>query len=88
MEIDAIATGTQVWAIEAKHRAGGVTVAQVDRIVTAARFFEEQTAQRIDRLWYVSQTGFRAEARHKCAAEGIYFSTLRDLIQLERMLAG
>lgn len=87
VEIDSIATGTETWAIEAKHRAGGVTVAKVDRFVQACKFYEQQTGQHIDKLWYLSQTGFRAEARQKCEVEGIYFSILRDLAQLERILA-
>lgn len=87
VEIDAIAEGSQTWAVECKHCAGGVTVASVNRFLRACKFYEENTSRRIDSRWYVSQTGFRSEAREKCLEEGVYFSTLRDLQQLERAVA-
>ncbi len=87
VEIDAIATGSATWAVECKYRAGGVTAAQVERFARACHFYEEQTGHAIDARWYVSQTGFRSEAREKCLSEGIYASTIGDLKQLERMLA-
>ena len=87
VEIDAIAPGSETWAVECKHRAGGATVAQVAKFLRACEFYEEKTSQRIDRRWYISQTGFRSEAREKCLTEGIYFSTIRDLQRLERAVA-
>jgi hypothetical protein len=87
VEIDAVATGSATWAVECKYRAGGVTAAQVERFVRACRFYEEQTGRTIYTRWYVSQTGFRSEAREKCLAEGILTSTTGDLKQLERLLA-
>ncbi len=87
VEIDAIAGGSQTWAVECKHCAGGVTVAYVNKFLRACKFYEEKTSRKIDRRWYVSQTGFRSDAREKCLEEGIYFSTTRDLQRLERAVA-
>ena len=82
-----IAAGSETWAVEVKHQSGGVTVARVDRFLRARRFYEEETGNRIDRLWYVSQACFRTEARERCPAEAIYFSTTRHVAQLERVAA-
>lgn len=86
VEFDALATGSESWAVECRYRLGGATAAQVERFARACRFYQEQTGCTIDARWYVSQTGFRAEARDRCASEGIFCSTTRDLKQLERIL--
>lgn len=87
VEIDAIATGSATWAVECRYRAGGTTAAQVERFLRACRFYETETGQVIGGRWYVSQTGFRSDARDKCLQEGVYTSTTRDLRQLERFLS-
>jgi hypothetical protein len=87
VELDGVTRGSERWCVECKHRAGGVTSAAVDRFDRASRFFETVSGERLGRRWYVSQTGFRIDARARCEELGIYFSTLRDLNQLERVLA-
>ena len=86
VEIDAVAAGTEVWVVEAKHRAGGITGSMVDRFRRAADAYRQITGIPIDHRWYVSRSGFRAEGRARCDAAGIYFSTAGDLAQLERAL--
>jgi AAA+ ATPase superfamily predicted ATPase len=88
VELDGVATGTETWLIEVKHRRGGVTGAQVEAFRAACAFFEATTGRSVDRTWIVSATGFRHEARERCLASGIYFTDLRRLHQLERAVRG
>jgi hypothetical protein len=84
VEIDGVATGTETWLVEVKHRRGGVTGAQVEAFRAVGAFFEASTGRVVDRTWIVSATGFRREARERCLASGIYFTDPRRFHQLER----
>lgn len=86
VEIDAVATDDEVWLVEAKHRAGGVTPAMVDRFSRICAFYVQHGGA-VGRRWYVSRTGFRTAARVKCELEGILYSTSRDLNQIEKELS-
>jgi hypothetical protein len=87
VEIDGVTDGTETWLIECKHGRGGVAGADVDRLLRKRKYFEQMTGRRADRLWIVSNSGLRSEARERCEATGIYYSGAREVARLERALA-
>jgi hypothetical protein len=87
VELDGVTRGSEVWRVEAKHVAGGVTRAQIDLFARKCDFFARQTGTVAAQRWYVSNTGFRTEARVRCGELGILFTTAHDLTRLERAVA-
>ncbi len=87
VQIDGVTDGSETWLIECKHVRRGVTASDVDRFLRTREFFETSTAGRVDRLWIVSNSGFRTDGRERCEEANVYYSGARDLSQLERALA-
>ena len=87
VELDAVTRGSEVWSVEAKHIAGGVTRSHVELFSRKCDIFTAQTGIAVAQRWYVSNTGFRSEARLRCAELGIRFSSTHDLNRLERAVA-
>lgn len=75
------------WGIEAKHRRGAVTRAQVERFLLNARILERAYGFEFARLWIVASKGVRSDAQPLIQAEGILSSGLRQIEQLERLAA-
>jgi hypothetical protein len=87
VELDGVTDGTETWLVECKHTRGAVTAADVDRFLRKRAFFEEATGRPADRLWLVSNAGFRTDGRERCDSAGVYHSGSRELARLERALA-
>lgn len=86
VEIDAATDGTETWLVECKHVRAGVTAADVEQFLRKRGLFERATGRHVDRLWIVSASGLRANARERCEREGVYHSGERDITRLERAL--
>lgn len=89
-EVDLVTVGDQpddTWAIEAKHRAGAITRAMVERFLTNARGIAAAHHLRFANLWIVAPKGIRADALELARSHGMSTSGLRQLEQLERLLA-
>jgi AAA+ ATPase superfamily predicted ATPase len=88
-EVDLVTTGDHpedVWAIEAKHRAGAVTAAMLERFLANARAVAAAHQLTIARHWIVATRGIRADAAALARSNGVLTSGLRQLEQLERVL--
>lgn len=89
-EIDLVTTGvrsTDGWAIEAKHRAGAITRPMVARFIASVDGVSRARSQPFAHLWMVAPRGIRPDALELARSQGILTSGLRQLEQLERLLA-
>ena len=89
-EVDLVTIGDHpedVWAVEAKHRAGAVTSAMIERFQTNARAIAAGHHLTIAQHWIVASRGIRADAAELARNDGMLMSGLRQLEQLERVLA-
>jgi AAA+ ATPase superfamily predicted ATPase len=89
-EVDIVTGGDDpgdVWAVEAKHRAGAITRAMVERFLTNVRGIAAAHHLKVSQLWIVAPKGIRADALELARSHGILTSGLRQLEQIERVLA-
>ena len=86
-EVDGVTSGSELWLVEAKHLDHAVTTAMVDRLISKRRLVERSLGRTVDRLWIVSNAGFRTDAREQCERLGIYMSGSQQLSRLERVLS-
>ncbi|TAK20776.1 MAG: ATP-binding protein [Chloroflexota bacterium] len=86
-EIDGVTVGSEFWLIEAKRVRHAVTVAVVARVLKKRVLVERAHDRKVDRVWIVSDAGFRTDARDLCEREGVLMTGARELTRLERAVA-
>ncbi len=89
-EVDVVTVGSQpqdCWAIDAKHRRRAITRAMVERSIRNAHAVAAARGLAFSRLWLVAPRGIRPDGLVLAQQEGILVSGLRQLEQLERLLA-
>ena len=77
MEIDALGSGTECWAVEVKWKKKAVGMKELAS-------FADLAESLADRLWYVSRAGFTTEGRKYAAERGILISEQQQLEGLIR----
>jgi len=80
IEIDALAEGDEVWAVEVKWRNKEASVTELKRFVAKTR---EHTPHR---LWFISKMGFSSAARAFAQERGVLISDQAALSQLARLV--
>lgn len=75
-EIDALASGTERWAVELKWKSKAVGMKELATFV-------ERAGDLADRLWYVSRAGFNTEGRRYAVERGLLIT---DQQQLEGLI--
>jgi hypothetical protein len=90
-ELDLVVTGeagSEIWAVECKHRRGALTRPMVERFLQSARAIERARGVHFARLWIVAPRGIRPDANQVATEEGILRSGRRQLETLARSLNG
>lgn len=90
-ELDVVTRGETAddcWAIEAKHRQGAITERMVQRFVDSTRVAATARGMPFAQRWIVAPRGVRPDAGALARAEGLFTSGMRDLLALERVVAG
>jgi AAA+ ATPase superfamily predicted ATPase len=80
IEIDALAKGDEVWAVEVKWRNKEASVTELRRFVAKTREHSPH------RLWFISKMGFSPAARTFAQERGILISDQVSLSQLARLV--
>ncbi|HZT08908.1 MAG TPA: hypothetical protein VFC51_17930 [Chloroflexota bacterium] len=90
-ELDIVTRGDSpedCWAVEAKHRQGAITERMVRRFIESARVVGAERGLSFGHRWIVAPRGIRPDALVVARSEGLLTSGMRDLLALERIVAG
>jgi len=81
IEVDALAEGSERWAVEIKWRGKRVGLKEAQKLARVAKALSA-------RPWVISRAGFTPEAEAFAQREGIMYSTSEDIEALARIVGG
>lgn len=82
VELDALARGSETWAVEIRWQAGAASQADLERF--AAKDADIPIAQR----WFISRGGFRPQAVAYAQTAGIYLTDGEGYLRLRELAGG